>query len=127
MKQKVNLVLRILLGLMLVLFGANKFGHFIPMGEPAPEVAAAFGGLMAVKFILPTVGVVETLVGLVLLSNRFVSLALVVLVPISYSIVAFHLAFDPAGIGGALFVAVLNVYLLLTKKENFNAVLTPNS
>ena len=36
MNSKVTLVLRILLGLVLVIFGANKFLHFIPMDAP-PE------------------------------------------------------------------------------------------
>ena len=127
MNKKVTLGFRIALGLMLVLFGANKFLNFMPMPEPAPEVFAAFGALMTLKFILPTVGIIEVLVGASLLSNKFTSVALLVLVPISYSIVAFHLAFDPAGVGGAAFVAILNVVLLLSKKEHFAQILNPNN
>ena len=123
MNKKVDLGLRIALGLMLVVFGANKFLNFMPAPEPTPELGAAFGALIGTAFILPTVAIVEVLVGLSLLSNKFTSLMLVVLVPISYSIVAFHLAFDPAGVGGAAFVAIVNVVLLLARKEHFKEVL----
>ena len=127
MNKKVDLGLRILTGLMLVVFGANKFFNFMPQPEPTPELGAAFGALMGTAFILPTVAVVEIIVGLSLLTNKFTSLMLVVLVPISYSIVAFHLAFDPAGVGGAAFVAIVNIVLLLGRKEHFAAVLNPNN
>lgn len=48
MKDKINLVLRVLLGLILLTFGLNKFFQFMPMpdmpepaGEPSPSIAIA--------------------------------------------------------------------------------------
>ena len=125
MKPKIDLALRILTGLILVIFGANKFLQFMPPPpDMTPEMVTGFTSLMGLKFIMPTVAIVEILVGASLLSNLFTRLTLVMLVPISYSIVAFHLAFDPAGIGPAAFIAILNAYLLLQQKAAFKEVLS---
>lgn len=124
MKTKLTLSARIVLGAILFVFGLNKFLQFIPQPPASKEMMQAFGNLMALGFIMPTVAIIEIVVGLALLSNRFKSLALVVLAPISYSMVAFHLAFDIQGIVMAAVVAILNVYLLLSEKEKFSAVLS---
>jgi putative oxidoreductase len=123
MKSKIELLLRLLTGLMLLVFGLNNMFSFMATPDSTPEAGVVFGALMTTQFIMPTVAIVEILVGLSLLSNKYTSLMLVVLVPISYSIVVFHLVFDPAGIIMALFVAVANVILLWNRKVHFKEVL----
>ena len=125
MKTKLKLFGRVILGIILFVFGLNKFLHFIPQPPASEEMMLAFGSLMSLGFIMPTVAIIEVTVGLALLINKFKSLALVVLVPISYSMIAFHLAFDINGILMAAIVGVLNIYLLLIEKEKFSQVLTP--
>lgn len=124
MNTKINLGARIVLGAILLIFGLNKFLFFLPQPPASEEMMQAFGSLMALGFIMPTVAIVEIVVGAALLLNKFKSLALVVLVPISYGMVAFHMAFDVQGIGMAAVVAILNIYLLLTEKGKFTAVLS---
>ena len=123
MNNKLKITTRIILGIVLLVFGMNKLIPFLPPQNMSEEVMQAFGALMALKFILPTVAIIEVLVGLSLLANRFTSLALVVLMPISYSIAAFHLALDPAGIMPAAFVALLNISLLVINRSTYREVL----
>ena len=105
-------IVRIVLGIMLVLFGANKFFGFIPLPE-LPEKAASFmTSLGATGYVLKTVGVLEILIGVMLLLKKWVAFALTVLVPISINILLFHVFLDVAGIGGALLVTVLNGILI---------------
>ena len=85
----------------------------------------AFMGLMANKFILPTVGIIEMLVGLSLLTNRFTNLSLLALFPISFGIIAFHLAVDLPGIIPGIAVATLNVYMLFRKRKELAILLKP--
>lgn len=123
MKNKVLPGLRILLGLMLAVFGMNKLVPFMPPQEMSDLALQGFGALMGAKFVMPTVAVVEVAVGIALLTNRFTALALVILVPISYGMVAFHAAFDMAGMAMAAFVALLNIILLMEQKDKFSEVL----
>ncbi len=68
----------------------------------------------------------QMLAGLLLLLNRFVPLALLVMAPISLNILAFHLFFFPAGILPGLIVAVLNVFLLIQYRDFFKPFLRSN-
>ena len=114
--KKVTLVLQILLGVLLVIFGANKFLGFIPPPPmDATSDAAKLMGALAGSYIMPLVGIVEVVVGLLLLVRKYVPLALVMLVPISVNIVLFHVTLDPANIAPALIVAILNVFLISKK------------
>jgi hypothetical protein len=44
-----------------------------------------------------------------------------------YALVSFHLFLDPANIGAAALVTILNVYLLFSNKEKYTAVLSARS
>ena len=105
-------IVRILLGIILVLFGTNKFFGFIPLPE-LPEKAASFmTSLGATGYVLKTVGFLEIIIGVLLLLKKWVAFALTLLAPISINILLFHLFLDVNGIGGALIVAVLNGMLI---------------
>jgi uncharacterized membrane protein YphA (DoxX/SURF4 family) len=112
MNSQFTKLMRILLGVILVVFGLNKFLNFIPAPE-LPENAANFiDSLASTGYVLQVVGVIEILIGLLLLFNKWVAFALVVLVPISVNILLFHLFLDIPGISGALLVTVFNGILI---------------
>jgi len=111
--SKVILGSRLLLGIIFLVFGANGFAMFtigkgfIPMPPPSPEMAQAMGGFMAIKYLMPSVKFLQMLCGILLLSNKLVPLALVILAPIVYNILAVHLFIDLAGLPMALFITAL--------------------
>ncbi len=120
---KVILGMRIILGLILVIFGANKFLNFMPMPPLPAQAADFFGALMKSGYIMPLVGIVELIAGVLLLTNKYVPIALLILAPISVNIIAFHVVLAPAQIGAAALVGILNVLLLFAYKDRFNGVL----
>lgn len=64
--NKITNILAIVLGLLMIIFGANKFGHFIPMPDLTPEQIATFGHFGAITWLMPLVGAGEILGGLAL-------------------------------------------------------------
>lgn len=105
-------ILRIILALGLIVFGINKYFGFMPMPE-LPENASSFmSSLQATGYVLPIVGALEVLIGLLLLANKAVPFALLLLAPISVNIILFHLFLDLPGIAGALVIAILNIVLI---------------
>ena len=70
MNSKVFMVLRILLGLFVLVFGLNKFLDFMPMGEMSADAGAYFGALVNTK-TLTLVALVEIVAGLALIFNKF--------------------------------------------------------
>lgn len=112
MNSQFTKLMRILLGAILVVFGLNKFLTFIPAPE-LPENAANFiNSLESTGYVLQVVGAIEVIIGLLLLLNKWVAFALVVLVPISANILLFHLFLDIPGISGALLVTIFNGILM---------------
>ncbi len=101
------------MGLMFFVFGLNGFLHFMPRPKgPMPEGAVSFfGALMKTGYMMPLIFGTQTIVGALLLSNRFVPLALALIAPVIVNIVAFHAFLSPSGAYMAGVVLVLEVYL----------------
>lgn len=105
-------ILRFILAVGLIVFGLNKFFGFIPMPE-LPAIASDFmSSLQASGYVLPFVGVLEILIGILLLLNKAVPFALLLLAPISVNVLLFHLFLDLPGIMGALIITIINVILI---------------
>jgi putative oxidoreductase len=101
-----TLIARSLLGLLFVVFGLNGFLHFIPM-PPQPGLAGQYMGVLFVSHYVVLVFLVQVIGGALLLANRFVPLALILLGPVLVNILLFHLLMAPSGLPLALFAAVL--------------------
>ncbi|MGL2965593.1 DoxX protein [Flavobacterium sp. XGLA_31] len=105
-------IVRIALGLALIVFGANKFLHFIPMEAPTGAAGDFMNSLGATGYIFPVVGVFEVVIGGLLLMKKWVAFALILLAPISINILLFHMFLDIPGISIALVVIVFNTILI---------------
>lgn len=124
MNSKIVLVARILVGLMMVVFGLNKFSNFMPPLELEGDALTYFQGIGAAN-VITVVAILEIATGLLLLIGRYVALALIINAPIAFNAVLFHLSLAPEGVGPAAFWLVLVVVLLLANKEKFAAILKP--
>jgi uncharacterized membrane protein YphA (DoxX/SURF4 family) len=124
MKAKLVVGARILLGLIFFVFGLNFFLHFLPQ-PPAPPAAAAFAGAMfATGYLFVLVKVVEVTSGVLLLSGRFVPLALALLAPIVVNIIFFHAFLAPAGIPLPLVVLALELFLAWSYRSVYRPMLS---
>jgi uncharacterized membrane protein YphA (DoxX/SURF4 family) len=123
LRRHVPTAARLFLGLVFTVFGLNFFLHFLPM-PPAPPRAAAFAGaLFASGYLFPLLKVTEVAAGLLLLSGRFVPLALAVLAPIIVNIVGFHLFLEPSGLAIPLAVLAAEIYLARKYRAAFAPML----
>lgn len=120
-------IARYLLGIILFVFGLNKFLQFLPAPEMAGAPAEFFGALIATGYMMPLIAIAEIVSGALLLSNRFVPLALVLVAPVTVNILLFHLVLDIASIpvGGLAFL--MNLYLLFTYKKYYDPMLGSSS
>jgi hypothetical protein len=124
--RRLSTVVRILLGLPLMIFGLNGFFNFIPQPQTplAPGAAAFAGALMASGYMMQVIGATQLLVGIFLLLNRFVPLALVLFAPFLVNSVAFHLRLEHTGLPMAAVFIVLYVYLVWTYRAAYRSLLT---
>jgi hypothetical protein len=116
---------RFLLGAVFFVFGLNGFLNFIPPpSEPVPQGAMAFGlAMMNTGYFMQLVKGTEVLCGLLLLSNRFVPLSLVVLAPVVLNILAFHAFLAPSGVGMAIAILALTLYLAWVNRRAYAPLL----
>jgi putative oxidoreductase len=122
----VIIIVRVLLGLLFVVFGSNAFLHFIPMPPPPPGDAGAFIGALFNSGLIYVIGALQVIGGLLLLtSGRLVPLGLTVLGPVIVNIVLFHIFLNRTGLGMAIVIAILSLFLLWAYRAKFPAIFNP--
>jgi hypothetical protein len=119
-------VAAIVLGLTFVAFGLDGVLHFFPL-PPLPERASFVIGVLLSYRIFYAVKALEVTSGLLLLSNRFVTLALCLLAPILFNIVWFDANLDPRSLPVALTLGGLEAYLLWTRRQRLWPLLAARS
>ncbi|WP_445956291.1 DoxX family membrane protein [Yeosuana sp.] len=122
MNSKVFMVLRILLGLMLLVFGLNKFLHYLPQPEMSADAGAFFGAIMSTKTLM-LVGIVEVVSGLAFLFNKYGALMAIILMSVSVNIILFHVSLNPEGIGPGVVVFLLNIVMLYAYRDKYKDLL----
>ncbi|MEH6537735.1 MAG: DoxX protein [Psychroserpens sp.] len=120
-------ILRFFFGIFLLTFGLNGFLHFMPIPEMTPEGGEFIGALIKAGYIMPIVAILQIVIGLLLIVNKYVPLALVVIFPILLNAFLLHLVLDIGGISGALIAITLNVFLCISYKENYMTLLKSKS
>ena len=120
------LIARLLMGLIFLVFGLNGFLHFIPAPPPA-GLAGQFAGILFTSHLYIVIFAVQVIGGLLLLVNRFVPLALVILAPVIVNIFFFHLFMAPSGLPLAIIVVALWVIVAIRNKQYLAGIFTPRT
>jgi hypothetical protein len=120
-------IARVLFGLVFFVFGLDGFLHFVPQPTtPPPEGALAFGmALLQSGYMFPLIKGTELVGGALLLGNRFVPLALVLLAPIVVNIVAFHVFLAPSGMLLSLVLLAFEIGLAWAYRAAYRPLLVP--
>jgi uncharacterized membrane protein YphA (DoxX/SURF4 family) len=120
MNSKLTMVLRIVLALVLLVFGANHFFGFMP--SPTLPADSFIPHIIATGYLWQLIGLIEIIAGLLLILNKWKGFALVIMAPISVNIVLYHLTYDIANFGPGALVAVLNVLLIYANWDKFKTL-----
>jgi putative oxidoreductase len=116
------LIARILLGLICVVFGLNGFLNFLSMGPMPTGLAGQFIGALAASHYFWVVAAVQVAGGALLLVNRFVPLALVLLGPIIVNIISYHVFLNHTGAGPAVLVTILWLIVFYGNRQHFSGI-----
>jgi hypothetical protein len=117
-----SVIARFLLGFIFLVFGLNGFLHFIRAAMPSGVPGQFVGALVASNYLI-VVFLFQLVAAVLLLVNRYVPLALTLLAPIIVNILMFHVLMAPAGLGMAIFVAVLWILVFLNVRAAFSGLL----
>ena len=98
----VFVVARLLSGLIFFVFGLNGFLFFMKPPPDIPAIAVTFSGAMFTSHYMWFTSGVQLIAGIMLLTNQYVPLALVVLGAVLANILVFHITMLPSGLPLAL-------------------------
>jgi len=116
------IIIRTLIGL---LFLFSSIGFFLKL-MPEPEMTGNFKafqlGLVASTYLIPLAKTVELLCGLSFVTGRYVTLANLLILPVTVNILFINFFLSPEGIPIALFVFFGNIFLIYSHWENYKGL-----
>lgn len=126
MSNKENKILNIITIIIRVLFGALLIFAFIAYFLklfPTPELEGKMKifteGIDASGYLMPLVKGIELVCGILFITNRFVVLAAITILPIVVNILAVHIFLAPEGLPVAVFMVFTNLVLILHNRNHY--------
>ena len=113
---------RVVLGAVLLLSGIAGLLHLAPTPVFEGPAAAFMAGLTG-SYLFTLVKLTEIAAGALLLSNRFVPLALAVVAPVLINIAAFHLLYAPSGLAVPIVLIAAELSLVWKYRSAFAPML----
>lgn len=80
------------------------------------------GALGASGYFFPMLKIFEVLAGIMLLTGKYVPLAIAILGPITLNIFLFHAAMEPGGLIIGIVVFGANILLAVANKDKFKGI-----
>ena len=114
---------RVTLGALLLIFGLNGIMNWIPLPEMSPRGVDFMMAMSDTGYLFMLIKIVELVGGAMLLLNKHVKLALLVVAPVVLHIFAFHLFLDWNGMSMATLLAGLLTHAIWIRRESFSVLL----
>jgi putative oxidoreductase len=118
----VTLIARLLLGLIFFVLGLNGFLNFLSMGPMPTGLAGQFIGALVLSHYFWVVAALQVAGGALLLVNRYVPLALVLLGPVIVNIILYHVFLNPSGAPLAIVVVILWGIVFYSHRQYFSSI-----
>jgi uncharacterized membrane protein YphA (DoxX/SURF4 family) len=120
MKKKIQFVLSLLFGLMFINSGLNVFFNYMPPpADISEDMMQMFSSMMQIGWLMPLLGTVQVIGGVLFIIPRFRALGAVIIAPVMAGIMLTHLTIAPEGLPIALFLFVILVWLIIENKEKY--------
>ena len=121
----IKLIISLLFGLMFINAGLDKLLHYMPMEKPTPEQMELFAAFEKIFWLMPLVGAVEIVGGLLFIFPKTRALGAIVILPVMVGIVIHVFTMDnsPMGMSIAGVLFLINIWMLIDNKEKYKALL----
>jgi uncharacterized membrane protein YphA (DoxX/SURF4 family) len=120
MKKKILFVACLILGLMFINAGLNKFFNYIP---PPTDMAEGplkmFMAMMAISWLMPLIAVVEIVGGVLIIVPKFRALGAVILSPVMIGILLTHVTVVPEGLPMAIALTGILIWVVVENRGKY--------
>ncbi len=119
-----TIIIRTLIGLLLLFASISYFFHLMPEPEVTGNFKAFNVGLIASVYLMPLAKGIELLCGLSYVSGRYVTLANILILPITLNILFINYFMAPEGLPIAIALFAGNIFLIYRHWNNYKSVFT---
>jgi uncharacterized membrane protein YphA (DoxX/SURF4 family) len=119
----ITVIIRILFGTLLVFASISYFFKLFPVPVLEGQMKIFTDGIDASGYLMPLVKGIELICGILLIFDRFVTLATIIILPIVVNVLAVHIFLAPEGLPVAMFMAVANLLLVLRNRDRYKELL----
>jgi len=120
MKSKILFVLCLLAGLMFINAGLDKFFHYMPVPKDMPEKMVKVGmAFVEIGWLMPLVGAIEILGGLLLIFSRTRALGAIVILPVLTGILLANISMAPSGLFIAFPLFAIILWVIIDNREKY--------
>jgi len=120
MKNKILFVLCLLTGLMFINAGLDKFFHYMPVPREMPEKMVKAGMAFAeIGWLMPLVGSIEILGGLLLIFNRTRALGTMVILPVLTGILLTNISVAPSGLPIVFILIAIIFWVIIDNRKKY--------
>lgn len=120
-----TIIVRVLIGLLLLFASVSFFLKLAPEPVVTGNFKAFQIGLVASSYLIPLAKAVELLCGLSYVTGKYVSLANLLILPITVNILFINYFMTPEGLPIAIPLFLGNLFLIYRYWENYKSVFTP--
>lgn len=119
--KALKFILSLLFGLMFINAGLNKFFNYMPMEKPTPEQMKIFNAFAEIGWLMPLVGAVEIIGGLLFIFPKTRALGAIVILPVMVGIVAHVFTLDKSEIGMAIagVMFLINLWMIIDNRDKY--------
>jgi putative oxidoreductase len=120
--KTITIIIRTLIGLLFLITSIGFFLKLFPEPSTTGDFKAFQVGIVASTYLMPLAKSIELLCGLSFVSGRFVTLANLLILPVTINILFINFFLTPSGLPLALFVFLGNIFLIYTHWENYKSI-----
>ncbi|WP_288244532.1 DoxX family protein [uncultured Chryseobacterium sp.] len=117
----VKFILCLLFGLMFINAGLDKFFHYNPMPKLTDEQVKIFAAFNKIGWLMPLVGGVEIIGGLLFIFPKTRALGAIIILPVMVGILLHNACRDQSQMGIIISVVLflINVWMIIDNKEKY--------
>ena len=119
-----TIIVRVLIGLLLLFASLSFFFKLAPEPETTGDFKAFNMGLVASTYLLPLAKSIELLCGIAFVTGRYVTLAKILILPITVNILFINYFLNPNGLPLAILLFLANLFLIYRYWDNYKSVFT---
>ena len=119
-----TIIVRVLLGLVFIFASVSFFLKLAPEPVTTGDFKAFQIGLVASSYLIPLAKGVELLCGISFLIGKYVTLANIVILPVTLNILMINYFMAPETLFLGIAILIGNLFLIYSYRKNYKTVLT---